>query len=83
MGSDIWGCYDPAAGVLMADKALKTIWGLFKKSGGTLFDNCLVNKITPYGDITKIFLEDGKVLTSKSVVICAGSWTNNLLEPLG
>ena len=20
MGSDIWGCYDPAAGVLMADK---------------------------------------------------------------
>ena len=32
MGSDTWGSYDPAAGVLMADKALKTIWTLFKKS---------------------------------------------------
>ena len=21
MGPDVWGCYDPAAGVLMADKA--------------------------------------------------------------
>ena len=26
MGSQTWGCYDPVAGVLMADKALKTVW---------------------------------------------------------
>ena len=26
MGPDVWGCYDPAAGVLMADKCLKTVW---------------------------------------------------------
>ena len=26
MGSETWGCYDPVAGVLMADKALKTVW---------------------------------------------------------
>ena len=83
MGSDTWGCYDPVAGVLMADKALKSVWKLFQKLGGTLFDNCVVKKITPNGNETKISLDSGQVLTCKSVVICAGPWTNRLLEPLG
>ena len=26
MGPNIWGCYDPAAGIIMADKALKLLW---------------------------------------------------------
>ena len=26
MGADIWGCYDPSGGVLMADKCLKSVW---------------------------------------------------------
>ena len=26
MGPDIWGCYDPSGGVLMADKCLKSVW---------------------------------------------------------
>ena len=26
MGPDIWGCYDPVGGFLMADKALKATW---------------------------------------------------------
>ena len=72
MGSDTWGCYDPVAGVLMADKALKSVWKLFQKLGGTLFDNCVVEKITPNGNETKISLDSGQVLTCKSVVICAG-----------
>jgi len=83
MESNIWGCYDPAAGVLMADKALKTVWSLFQNSGGTIIDNCLVEKVVPFGDRTKIFLDSGRALTSKAVVICAGPWTNRLLEPLG
>ena len=83
MGLDTWGCYDPVAGVLMADKALKSVWKLFQKLGGTLFDNCVVEKITPNGNETKISLDSGQVLTCKSVVICAGPWTNRLLEPLG
>ena len=83
MGSDTWGCYDPVAGVLMADKALKSVWKLFQKSGGTLFDNCVVKKIIPNETDTKVLLDSGQVLTSKSVVICAGPWTNRLLEPLG
>ena len=26
MGPKIWGCYDPSAGILMADKCLKLLW---------------------------------------------------------
>jgi hypothetical protein len=26
MGQKIWGCYDPSAGILMADKCLKLLW---------------------------------------------------------
>jgi glycine/D-amino acid oxidase-like deaminating enzyme len=56
---------------------------LFQNSGGTIIDNCLVEKIVPFGDRTKIFLDSSRVLTSKAVVVCAGPWTNRLLEPLG
>ena len=26
MASDEWGCYDPAGGVLLADKCLRSVW---------------------------------------------------------
>ena len=26
MANDEWGCYDPAGGVLLADKCLKSVW---------------------------------------------------------
>ena len=84
MGPEVWGCYDPVAGVLMADKALKTLWTQFVKNGGTIIDNSPVKEIVPMEtDKIKIHLIDGKVLSTKSVVICAGPWTNKLTEPLG
>lgn len=83
-GPDIWGCFDPVAGVLMADKALKTVWNQFQKCGGTLFDNCPVKEVLPFGrNQVKIQLDNGQTITSKSVVICAGPWTNRITEPLG
>ena len=29
MGPTIWGMFDPIAGLIMADKALKTLWVIF------------------------------------------------------
>ena len=26
MGPKVWGCFDPAAGIIMSDKALKLLW---------------------------------------------------------
>ena len=56
---------------------------MYQKLGGTIFDNCQVKEILPFKDSAKVILESGVTLSSKSVVICAGPWTNRLLEPLG
>ena len=84
MGSEVWGLLDPMGGVLMADKCLKTVWAAFQKSGGVIFDNSPVQEIVPFGtDLVKVHLVDGKIFNAKSVVICAGPWTNKILQPLG
>ncbi|GIZ00153.1 peroxisomal sarcosine oxidase [Caerostris extrusa] len=45
-------------------------------------DNCQVLKIEPVDDESvKLFLEPQKVVTAKSVVVCAGAWTQKLLSP--
>ena len=67
----------------MADKCLNAVWTLFKKKGGTLFDNCAVSQVIPFGNEVQVNLSSGKTLTSKRVVICAGPWTNRLTESLG
>jgi len=84
MGPNIWGCYDPAAGIIHADKALKLIWDNFQKYGGKIRDNCQLKEIIPEGpERIKLILQDGTQLNSKSIVICAGPWTSRILKPLG
>lgn len=84
MGPNVWGCLDPMGGIIMADKALKTVWSSFEKHGGQIIDNAPVKEISVQNSsCVKIRLKDGTTLESKSVVVCAGPWTNKLMEPLG
>ena len=83
MGPEVWGCYDPVAGVLLADKCLEHVWKSYQKLGGVLLDNHPVKSLKPFGNGVKIELIDGTAFHSKSCVICAGPWTNQILEPLG
>ena len=56
----------------------------FIKRGGNLRDNCPVKQIFPMDEtMVKIELLDGSVVKTKSLVICAGPWTNKLMNPLG
>ncbi len=82
MGPKTWGCFDPVAGVLMADKCLKHVWKSYQKLGGVLIDNHPVKEIKPFGDKVKIDMLDGSCFIGKSCVICAGPWTNQMLAPL-
>ena len=34
MASDEWGCYDPAGGVLLADKCLRSVWVCYSAHSG-------------------------------------------------
>ena len=82
MGSTIWGMYDPIAGLIMADKALKTLWDNIQQRGGKIMDNCPVKKIVPQQNSVKVVLQNGVELIAKSLVVCAGAWTNPILGPL-
>ena len=57
---------------------------IFLKSGGNLRDNCPVKQIFPVDEsMVKIELLDGSEVMTKSLVVCAGPWTNKLMNPIG
>ncbi|CAD5113251.1 DgyrCDS2430 [Dimorphilus gyrociliatus] len=74
------GICDPEAGVLFADKAVKSFQSAFLRRGGSLKENeKLVNIST--GSIVKITTTKG-IYNGKSLIVCAGSWTNKILSEL-
>uniref|UniRef100_A0A671WY01 Pipecolic acid oxidase n=1 Tax=Sparus aurata TaxID=8175 RepID=A0A671WY01_SPAAU len=72
---------DITAGVLYADRALKTAQGQFQKLGGVIRDNEMVTDIKP-GPVVTVSTSAG-VYRAKSVVITAGPWANKLLSHTG
>nr|XP_027230269.1 peroxisomal sarcosine oxidase-like [Penaeus vannamei] len=72
---------DPSAGVLMADKCLKTLQSLFTSNGGRVLDGWPVTSISP-GDTVELRGPKGRV-RAKAAVICPGPWAGPLLGRLG
>ncbi|XP_061574681.1 peroxisomal sarcosine oxidase [Cololabis saira] len=72
---------DVTAGVLYADRALKTVQDQFQKLGGVIRDKEKVTAIQP-GPVVTVSTSAG-VYRAKSVVIAAGPWTNKLLVHTG
>lgn len=72
---------DVTAGVLYADRALKTAQDQFKKYGGVLRDQAKVVDIKPGAIVT--VTTSAKTYRARSVVITAGPWANRLLAPTG
>ncbi|XP_058490880.1 peroxisomal sarcosine oxidase [Solea solea] len=72
---------DTTAGVLYADRVLKTVQEEFKKLGGIIRDNEKVTDIKP-GPVVTVSTAAG-VYRAKSVVITAGPWANSLLAHTG
>lgn len=72
---------DVTAGVLYADRALKTAQDQFKKHGGVVRDQEKVLDIKP-GPIVTV-TTSSKTFRARSVVITAGPWANGVLAPTG
>ena len=72
--------------LLKSDQKLSkyySIQKMFKAKGGLIMDNCPIDQIVPESqNSVRVDLKNGKTLISRSLVICAGPWTNKLLEPL-
>ncbi|XP_062448577.1 peroxisomal sarcosine oxidase [Rhea pennata] len=73
--------WDGAAGVLHADRALRAVQELFRRSGGTLRDGEKVLGIEP-GALLTVSTAAG-LYRAPRLVIAAGAWSSQLLEPLG
>ena len=73
--------HDPDAGILYARTALKAMQNIFLSYGGTILDRHKVVGIIP-DRIVKLETEKGSFLC-KSLVICAGPWTNHVLADTG
>lgn len=69
------------AGVLYADRALKTAQDQFRKLGGVIRDQEKVTDIKP-GPVVTV-TTSAKSYRAKSVVITAGPWADRLLAPTG
>lgn len=76
----IGGMLDPDGGVLMADKALLAMQRSFNSHGGILRDGEKVIRLVP-GEIMQVHTDKGSY-RGKSVVLCCGPWTNQVLAPL-
>ncbi|XP_026219844.1 peroxisomal sarcosine oxidase [Anabas testudineus] len=72
---------DITAGVLYADRALRSVQGQFQKLGGVIRDKEMVTNISP-GPVVTVSTNAG-VYRAKSVVITAGPWANKLLTNTG
>lgn len=72
---------DVTAGVLYADRALKTAQDQFKKYGGVIRDQEKVLDIKPGAIVT--VTTSSKTFRARSVVITAGPWANRVLAPTG
>ncbi|XP_045074596.1 peroxisomal sarcosine oxidase isoform X2 [Coregonus clupeaformis] len=72
---------DTTAGVLYADRTLKTVQGQFQKLGGMIKDGQKVIDITP-GSVVTVTTVSG-MYRAKHLVITAGPWANTLLSHTG
>ncbi|NXT80231.1 SOX oxidase, partial [Zapornia atra] len=73
--------WDSTAGVLFADRALRTVQDVFRRHGGTLRDGEKVLRIEP-GAVLTVTTTAG-VYRARRLIITAGAWTGALLAPLG
>eukprot|EP00112_Aurelia_sp_Birch-Aquarium-sp1_P004379 Seg1494.10 transcript_id=Seg1494.10/GoldUCD/mRNA.D3Y31 product=Paxillin protein_id=Seg1494.10/GoldUCD/D3Y31 len=73
--------FEPSGGILKADKCCAAFQNLFKSSGGCVKECCKVKEIIP-GDVVTIITNDS-VIKTKSVILAAGPWTNDILRTLG
>jgi len=82
------GIYEPGGGTLMASKCVVALQNAFVARGGEFRDAEIVEKIIPnnigFANESTVTIQTAKrTYESKSVVITAGTFTNQLSKPLG
>jgi len=70
------------AGFVASERATAAHQRLAREAGAELLDGCAVTAVRPSG--RDLLVEaDGRTIRCRSVILAAGAWLNELLEPLG
>merc|ERR1740128_109375 len=77
------GCFDPSGGVILADKALKSVQNVCEGLGVDIHDGDGIQDVTSTQDSVHITTTSGVRHSAESCVICAGPWAGSLLQKLG
>ncbi|RAS20435.1 N-methyl-L-tryptophan oxidase [Paraburkholderia bryophila] len=76
--------FEPDAGVLYCEQAVKSYRHLASSLGATLRTNTLVTGIELHGQGgVSVVTDKGERFGGRDLIVCAGKWSRTLLEPLG
>ncbi|MEM9873594.1 MAG: FAD-dependent oxidoreductase [Myxococcota bacterium] len=81
-GGDV-GLFEPSAGSIRADEVLAFLARSARRAGFDLREGVAVERLEPGTGGCDVVTAGGDVLRGRRVVVCAGPWTNTLLEPIG
>ena len=78
-----WRCaFQPDAGILFPEKAIRLFLALAQQRGATLRANTLVRAIHPVAGVVTLDLQSGERIEAGAAVVCAGPWAATLLPEL-
>lgn len=76
--------FEPDAGVLYCEQAVRSYRYLASTLGATLRTNTPVTGIELHGQSgVSVITDQGERLTGRDLIVCAGKWSGALLQPLG
>ena len=78
---DYYGCYDPEAGFLFSEEAIRTYKEQAIFYGATVLENEKVLEVNTVGDYCHVSTEK-VVYQADKLIVTAGAWAKELLKPL-
>ena len=76
------GLYQADAGRLDANRCVRALLKQALAHGARLRENCCVEQIIPSDESVMLILASGEQLSAKQIIITAGPWASQFLEPL-
>jgi sarcosine oxidase len=79
-----WHCvFQPDAGILQPEKAIKLFVKSASELGATVALGTRVKSVLPVGDHVEVHLESGETIEAGSAVLAVGPWIQELVPELG
>lgn len=75
--------YEPSMGFARASRCVLAAAQLARQRGADLREEVALERIETTGAGVRVTLKTGEALDADRLLLCAGAWTNRLLEPFG